>query len=256
MRRALIVGGANGIGLAIAVLMAERRDVERVYVVDKTPIPSPQGGEYTPSALGNGKIQSFLFDLLKDDYAFFDRFTDIDTLMITAGRGRMELFADVSEEEIIQTMNLNATSTMRIIKRFYPRLMSTTDDFRCGVMVSIAGYLSSPFYSVYAASKAALRIFIESVNTELTKAGTAHRILNVSPGSIRGTRFNGASHTQLDLLLPLATEIISHLEANDDLFIPKYDEVYHAVLDRYHADFRREGLHSYDYKMQTKEERR
>ena len=123
-------------------------------------------------------------------------------------------------------------------------------------MVSIAGYLSSPFYSVYAASKAALRIFIESVNTELTKAGTAHRILNVSPGSIRGTRFNGASHTQLDLLLPLATEIFSHLEANDDLFIPKYDEVYHAVLDRYHADFRREGLHSYDYKMQTKEERR
>ncbi len=253
MRRALVVGGANGIGLAIAALMAERSEVERVYVVDKDPLIPPVTGKDVFSTQGGSKIQSFLFDLLKDDYTLLDRFTDIDTLMITAGRGRMELFAELSEEEIIQTMSLNATATMRIIKHFYHRLLSTTDDFRCGVMVSIAGYLSSPFYSVYAASKAAQRIFIESVNTELTKAGTTNRILNVSPGSIRGTRFNGASHTQLDLLRPLATDIISHLEAKDDLFIPQYDEVYHDVLDRYHTDFRREGLHSYDYKLKTKD---
>ena len=33
--------------------------------------------------------------------------------------------------------------------------------------------------------------FIESVNIELEKAGTDNRILNVSPGSLKGTRFNG-----------------------------------------------------------------
>ena len=51
------------------------------------------------------------------------------------------------------------------------------------------------FFSVYGASKAALKIFIESVNVELKKSGTDNRILNVSPGRINGTNFyNGANN--------------------------------------------------------------
>lgn len=248
MRRALIVGGANGIGLAIVTEMAARSDVERVYVVDKAPITQ------LPVAVG-GKVEWTEADLMCADYSLLDRFGDIDTLMITAGIGRLALFADTDDDEIVRTMTLNSICTMRIIRHFYHRLSNPDTQFRCGVMVSIAGYLSSPFYSVYAASKAALRIFIESVNAELTKAGTSNRILNVSPGSLKGTRLNGASETRLDLLQPVAAQIISHLEAGDDLFIPGYDEVYHEVLERYHDDFRREGLHSYDYKLKTIDQR-
>jgi len=47
----------------------------------------------------------------------------------------------------------------------------------------------------------------------------------------------------------LAQEIIAHAEAGDDLFIPRYDDVFREVLERYHADFRAEGRHSYDYKL-------
>ena len=53
------------------------------------------------------------------------------------------------------------------------------------------------------------------------------------------------------LKLELAQEIIAHTEAKDDLFIPLYDEVFHQVLERYHTDFRAEGRHSYDYKVQS-----
>ena len=35
MKRALVVGGANGIGLSIATELAARQDVEKVYIVDK-----------------------------------------------------------------------------------------------------------------------------------------------------------------------------------------------------------------------------
>lgn len=35
MRKALIVGGANGIGLSIATQLLKREDCEKVYVVDK-----------------------------------------------------------------------------------------------------------------------------------------------------------------------------------------------------------------------------
>ena len=38
MRNALIVGGANGIGLSIATVLAERQDVGRIYIVDKSPV--------------------------------------------------------------------------------------------------------------------------------------------------------------------------------------------------------------------------
>jgi NAD(P)-dependent dehydrogenase (short-subunit alcohol dehydrogenase family) len=104
---------------------------------------------------------------------------------------------------------------------------------------------------VYGATKAALRIFIESVNVELEKSGTSNRILNISPGSIKGTAFyNGANN--LDLTRSLAADILKHLWSKEDLFIPQYDTIYREVLERYHDDFRAEGRHSYDYKMQSR----
>ena len=117
-------------------------------------------------------------------------------------------------------------------------------------MVSISGYLSSPFFSVYGASKAALRSFIESVNVELEKNGSTNRILNVSPGSIKGTSFNNGA-TDLSQTAALADAIIEKLHNREDLFIPQYDEIFRNVLERYHADFREEGRRSYDYKLNS-----
>lgn len=240
MKIALVVGGANGIGLSIATELAGRPYIEKVYIVDKAPISE----EYA-----NEKFEPYQFDLTQEDYSIFDKFHDIDTLMITAGFGRLALFKDVEESMIPLSFNVNTIPVMRIIKRFYYKLESQKD-FYCGVMVSIAGFMSSPFFSIYAATKAALKVFIESVNVELLKAGSTNQILNVSPGSISGTSFNRGI-TDLSVTNSLAKEIISHLSNKDDLFIPKYDEIYKGVLDRYQKDFREEGRHSYDYKLMS-----
>ncbi|MCF0199230.1 MAG: SDR family oxidoreductase [Bacteroidaceae bacterium] len=239
MKKALVVGGANGIGLAIARELAQRAGMERVTVVDKAPV--------APEHLLPG-MESLLLDLASDDYSVLDRVTDIDTLVITAGFGKLALFRDVTEEHITTSFQVNTVAALRILKRYYP-LMESRDDFYCGVMVSIAGFMSSPFFAVYGATKAALKIFIESVNVELEKAGTSNRILNVSPGSIRGTSFSKGP-TNLAMITTLAREIIGHLERKDDLFIPQFETVYQHVLERYHADFRAEGRHSYDYKLE------
>ena len=240
MKRTLLVGGANGIGLGIATELSMRSDVEKVYVVDKAILDE----EYA-----HPKIQAYTFDLTEDDYSVFDRFDDIDSLMITAGFGKLQLFRDMQESMISQYFNVNTIPVMRIIKRFY-RKLEAREEIRCGVMVSISGFMSSPFFSVYAATKAALKVFIESVNVELEKAGSSNRILNVSPGSLKGTSFTNAK-TDLSVTIPMAKEIISHLEVGDDLFIPQYDEVFREVLERYHADFRAEGVHSYEYKVNS-----
>ena len=238
MKRALIVGGANGIGLAIAKELTQKESYEKVYIVDKTPLAE----EYQEE-----KIESHVFDLMSEDYSFFNRFTDIDSLMITAGFGKLALFKDLDEQHIINSFHVNTIASIRIIKHFYEKLLSDKD-FYCGVMVSISGFMSSPFFSIYGATKAALKIFIESVNVELEKAGSNNRILNVSPGSIKGTSFNQGK-TDLKLTQSLANEIIAHLEDKDDLFIPQYEEIFKEVLRRYHEDFRAEGSHSYDYKL-------
>lgn len=240
MKRALIVGGANGIGLSIATELAQRQDCEKVYIVDRVSVAE----ENT-----HPKFESFQFDLTNADFSFFNRFSDIDMLMITAGFGRLALFKDLDEQYIINSMNVNATAVMRLIHHFYNKIQSA-EDFYCGVMVSIAGFMSSPFFSVYGASKAALKIFIESVNVELEKSGTTNRILNVSPGSIKGTSFNQGK-TDLSQTLILAKEILHQLEIKNDLFIPQYEEIFKNVLARYQADFREEGRHSYEYKLNS-----
>ena len=240
MKRFLVVGGANGIGLSIAKVLTGRDEVEKVYVIDKAPLVE----KYQEP-----KIESYEFDMTNEDYSIFNQFQDIDGLMITAGFGRLALFKDVDETMIPLYFNVNTVAAIRVIKHFYDRLL-TKEDFLCGVMVSIAGFMSSPFFSLYGASKAALKIFIESVNVELEKAGTTNRILNVSPGSIKGTSFN-QGETDLSLTHSLACQIVEQLERKNDLFIPQYEEVYQHVLERYHKDFREEGRHSYDYKLNS-----
>lgn len=240
MKRVLVVGGANGIGLSIATELAKRVDVEKVYIVDKAQIAD----EYQ-----NSKFEGFLFDLTNEDYSFFDRFNDIDTLMITAGFGKLALFKDVSESYIISSFNVNTIPVLRLVHKFYTKL-EAKEDFYCGVMVSIAGFMSSPFFAVYGATKAALKMFIESLNVELKKGGSSNRILNVSPGALKGTSF-ASEKTDLSVTAPMANSIIEHLIAKNDLFIPQYEEIFKDVLERYHNDFRAEGEHSYDYKLQS-----
>ena len=113
MRTALVVGGANGIGLAIATELANDKECKKVYIVDRC-MPQPE--------FCNAKFECHLFDLCQPDYSIFRQFKDVDTLMITAGFGKLALFKDVDEQHIIDSMNVNATAVMRIIHCFYERI--------------------------------------------------------------------------------------------------------------------------------------
>ena len=238
MKCALVVGGGGGIGLALVHHLLEE-GYQKVYVADRV---APD--------LEQKEIEWIPFNLLNDDYSVFDHFSSIDTLIITAGFGRICTFECLTETEIVNSFKVNSVAAIRLIKRFYPQLMAKTD-FSCAVMGSIAGLISSPMFSVYAATKAALCRFIESVNIELEQLGTGNRILNISPGSIKGTGFNGAAATDLDGLKDLAGEIILRMRKKETLFIPNYDEVYRRVLAEYAEDPHQFGMQSYLYKQQS-----
>lgn len=233
---ALVVGGSNGVGLAITMLLSQ---FCKVYIADKVP----------PSIMIPKNVHYIALDLTENDYSALDMVQDIDKLIITAGFGKLALFEDYPETLIRTMMNVNTIGVMRIIHRYYPKIHAK-EDFYTGIMVSIAGFMSSPFFAVYGASKAALKIFIESLNVELLKSGTTNQILNVSPGSLKGTSFNGET-TNLDSISSFAESFLEHMMKKEDLFIPQYEEIFKQVLDRYHQDFRQEGAHSYDYKLNS-----
>ena len=222
-------------GLAIAMELAKTRFVT---IVDKV----------RPEIMLDNMAFVEL-DVTDSSYEVLDGISDVDTLVITAGFGRLALFEDISEEEMVRQIQVNTIGPMRLIKRFYDRIAGK-DAFYTTVMVSIAAFMSSPFFSTYAASKAALRIFIETLNTELSRTETRNRLLNVSPGTFQGSKFGGGTENQLDLLAPLAQKIIAAMYARKEIYIPQYNTIYKQVLERYHKDPVSEGLHSYDYKLE------
>ena len=236
--KALVVGGSSGIGLSIVLNLVGRESFDRVYVLDKAAFPD---------AYKSDKIVPTICDLSQGDYSCLEGIEDIDALYITAGFGHLKHFQELSEGYILSSFAVNAIAPIQIIRHYYDRMLSG-NDFSCGVMVSIAGRLSSPLFSVYSATKAALSKFIEAVNVELDVQGSKNRILEVSPGSMKGTGFTGGvSHPEMTA--ELASEIIRRAEAHEELYIPQYEEVFKGVIERYEADAHEFGVESYWYKQ-------
>lgn len=236
MKEALVIGGSNGIGLAITLELQKKGYF--VNIIDKA--QNDMLVEYD-------NIRFCQANLLNPDFSFLEQYKDIDTLVITAGFGRITPFEELLDQEIQNGFQVNSIAAIRIIHFFFTK-MKQKAPFYCAVMGSIAGLISSPLFATYGATKAALCNAIESLNIELEMAGTENRILNVSPGSIKGTKFNGGDN-DLHKTEELAQAIVGKMEERQTLYIPEYEEVYKGVLERYHNDPHQFGLDSYQYKQ-------
>lgn len=242
IKKAVVIGGSNGIGLAIT-----KNLIDKGVFVNILDIAEPE-----KAVLNSELFHYSFFNMLDMNEELLDclvKDNDTGLVMITAGIGRVASFDNLTNIDIEKLFQINTVSTIKILRLFYDRIKSQ-EKIYCGVMGSIAGLISSPLFSVYAASKAAVCRLVESVNIELEKEGTGNRILNVSPLSIQGTRFNGGRNN-LDAISDLANDIVEHLFASDTLFIPQYNELVKGIIDRYHDDPYKFGLESYDYKMNS-----
>jgi len=186
LKSALVIGGSSGIGLAVTLDLLDRK-YENITIVSRKEarlgdIPKRYQVDF------KNKTVFRSLDLACSQYDLFDEITEIDTLVITAGFGRVAPFESLTEAEIERLIKVNELAVIQIIKKYYARLQSK-NCFFCAVMGSIAGHVASPLFSVYGAAKMGLCGFIENVNAELEATGSENRILDVSPGSIGGTKF-------------------------------------------------------------------
>lgn len=241
-KKAIVVGGSNGIGLAISHSLIHRGYY--VEILDR--------GTGDISVLPQDSVHYTYCDLLDFNEDLFTTLAadeSVELLMITAGIGRVADFEYFHTAEIQKMFTVDTVSTIKIFRIFYDRVKNDKP-FYAGVMGSISGWMSTPSAAVYAAAKAGVIRFVESVNIELEVAGVSNRILDVSPASFKGSKFYDGKN-DLSITVPLAKEIVEHLFARDARFIPQYKKTFKAVLERYHDDPHEYGLHSYQYKKES-----
>ena len=239
-KKAVIIGGSNGIGLAISKIL-----IERGYFIEICDLTEPDIDFIDPE-----RYRYHFCDLLDLDDEMISSLacdSNVNLLMITAGIGRIADFQYHHTAEIEKILTIDTVSTIKILRLFYDRILGD-HSFFTGVMGSISGWLSTPSAAVYAAAKAGVVRFIESVNIELEAYSSPNRILDVSPASFKGSKFYGGKNDLL-VLEPLAEQILLHMFARDTRFIPQYEETFKAVLERYQNDPHEYGLHSRKYKI-------
>lgn len=237
MEKALVIGGVSGIGWTIALLLA--KGGKQVTVVDKK----------NPSFPLPENITYLHVDLLTTDFEWLNDYSDITHLFYSAGFGRVAPFEYLLPKEIDNLFKVNTIGVFKVLN-FYINHLKESRAFYCGVMVSISGRIASPLFSVYSATKAALFRGIEAINTELEICNSPNRVLEISPGSIKGTSFNGDT-TNVYLTEDLAKNILSAMESHSTLLIPDYDAVFKDVISRYNSNPAQFARESYKYKINS-----
>jgi short-subunit dehydrogenase len=105
-------------------------------------------------------------------------FGKIDILINNAGISMRALFVDLKLDVMRQLMDTNYWGTVYCTKFALPHLLQSSGSL-VGV-ISIGGYIGMPGRSAYAASKFAVRGFLDTVRVENRKTGL--HVLVVAPG--------------------------------------------------------------------------
>lgn len=166
-KKVLITGGSAGIGKEIIRDLLER-GVQEIAVIGRKNEALEKLKEEFQSAkflLIQGNV-SKVEDLEKAIKIIQKEWGALDILINNAGVVSAGLLSKISDEDIINQININVTGLILLTKKALPLLKESKE----GAIMNISsgyGYIAMPFYSVYAASKAAVRQFSDAVRREI-----------------------------------------------------------------------------------------
>ena len=232
-KKYVVVGGSNGVGAALSNQLIEMG--YDVIICDYQ----------TPCFLGSYSYKKL--DLFKDDINVLSTLiNESDGLFITAGIGRVAPIQTFCDVEVKKTLVINCESIIRILLMCNNKLFNS-NSFVCSVITSVAGFVSSPLFAIYSASKAALAKYIEAINVEINKNEFNNRITNVIATSFAGTSFNGEK-TKLIELTDISKKIIDYsFNHKEECYLNEKTTL--DVIKRYQNNPKLFGLESYDYKL-------
>ena len=180
----LITGASSGIGEASALLFAKEgcrvilaaRRAERIHALaDKI---RSEGGQALPVPTDVSQLDS-LNTLVQ---AALSEWGQIDILFNNAGFGRLK-FLDALDpiQDIEAQLRVNQWGVIQLTRAVLPHMIERRSGHVIN-MVSMAGLVAMPTYSIYAATKYAVRGFTDALRREVGVWGV--KVSGIYPGAV------------------------------------------------------------------------
>jgi NAD(P)-dependent dehydrogenase (short-subunit alcohol dehydrogenase family) len=188
-KTAVITGGTSGIGIATAkrfvaegahVFITGRRKAELDKAVAEI------GGAVTGIQSDIASLDDLdrLFAIVRDESG------GLDILFANAGGGDFAPLGMITEEQFDCTFGINVRGTLFTVQKALPLMKAGGSIILTG---STAGSKGNPAFSVYGASKAAIRSFARSWTLDLKDSGIRVNVL--TPGSTATPGLHGLAST-------------------------------------------------------------
>ncbi|BBQ83030.1 TPA: SDR family oxidoreductase [Kluyvera ascorbata] len=182
---ALVTGGSTGIGLAAAKALAEQG--ARVYITGRRREELDAAvAEIGTAATGIRADASALSDLDTVFSTIASESGRLDILFANAGGGDMMPLGAITEEHFDRIFGTNVRGVLFTVQKALPLLSNGASVILTGSTAAVKGTAN---FSVYSASKAAVRSLVRSWAMDLKDRGV--RINVVSPGPIRTPGLGG-----------------------------------------------------------------
>ncbi|WP_413754557.1 glucose 1-dehydrogenase [Streptomyces sp. R-74717] len=176
-KTAVITGGTTGIGLATAKLFV--REGAYVFITGRRQKELDEGVQAIGSNVSG--VQGDVADLADLDrlYETVKAKGRIDIVFANAGLAEFASLEDVTEDHFDKIFDINVKGALFTVQKALPLLNDGASIILTGSVASVKG---TPEFSVYGASKAAIRNFVRGWTVELKDRHIRSNVL--SPGPI------------------------------------------------------------------------
>ncbi len=176
---ALVTGGTSGIGLATAQVLADQG--AQVFITGRRQAELDAAVDAVGAAATGIRADASKLAELDAVYAQIAKQAGrLDILFANAGGGDMQPLGAISEEHFDRIFGTNVRGVVFTVQKALPLLVDGASVILTGSTTSVKGTAS---FSVYSASKAAVRNFARSWALDLKDRGI--RVNVVSPGPVR-----------------------------------------------------------------------
>ncbi|QCK16748.1 SDR family NAD(P)-dependent oxidoreductase [Mangrovivirga cuniculi] len=165
-KKIVITGGSAGIGKSFLKELI-KRGANNFAIIGRSEKPLEKLTQEFPDVnfvLIQGDV-SALRDIERIVLMVEKHLGGADVLINNAGVVSAGGLEDISDEDIINQININLTGLILLTKKMMPLLKESKE----GAIINVSsglGYIAMPFYSVYAATKAGVRQFSDALRRE------------------------------------------------------------------------------------------
>jgi short-subunit dehydrogenase len=199
-----ISGASSGFGSDAArlfaregckVVLAARRTDRLVELADQI---KAEGGE----ALAVNLDVTYLSSINEAVQQTLENYGSIDVLLNNAGMGRLEWLEQLDPQVDIQTqLAINLGGVIQLTRAILPTMLSRREGTIIN-MISVAGLISAPSYTIYAATKFGVRGFTDALRREAGVFGIRVAAIYPGPAKTEFGQHTGASAIKKNLKTP------------------------------------------------------